>query len=179
MSLPDKSLDQGARLEHYRLMTAIAVDGKAAKIEQPIIRARHKRINLFSVATIMNVPVVLATYRDQNGMETFATHGLDLNNNLARFGVACNELCKGGVIVVPDTHAHPALGTIARHWPTSEIRFLVAIPLRNSAGRIVGSLAVMNSQKAVASRGISFKMLNEFGKAFADEGMLHAGTLAA
>ena len=124
----------------------------------------------------MNVPVVLAAYQDQHGVEAFAAHGMTLTENLATFAAACTDLCKKGVIVVPDTHTHTILGRIVRQLPVSDIRFMVAIPLRDKASQYVGSLAVINTSKAVALNGISFANLMAVGDAFAATGNLQAIT---
>lgn len=174
MSLPFQSSDSGARLAHYRLMTTIAASGKAATTTLPANDIMDDRVNLSSVANFMNVPVVLAAYQDRNGVETIAADGLDSNCDLARFAVACTELCKNGVIVVPDTHMHSKLGVMTRQWPEFDIRFLVAIPLRNAASKFVGVLAVMDTSKAVAQRGISFRNLVALGDAFTKTGNLQA-----
>lgn len=138
-----------------------------------------EQVNLSSIAASMNVPVALATYVDENGVKTFATHGLDLMNNLAGFTSACNELCIDRAIVIPDTKAHQSLGTLAKHWPDDDVRFLVGIPLFDNIGQRVGSLAVMNTSKAVAGNGISFKTLIALSKAFARTGRLHPEAMAS
>ena len=132
----------------------------------------RKRLSLASIAKMMNVPVVLATFRDENNVQTFATHGLDLMHNLARFAVACDSLCKDREVVIPDTRAHPLLGTLAHHWPSEDICFLVGIPLRDSDGHRVGSVAVMNTSRAVARTGISFRALTNLAKVFSQTGQL-------
>jgi hypothetical protein len=137
------------------------------------------QVNLSSIAASMNVPVALATFVDENGVKTFATHGLDLMHNLARFTSACNDLCVDRAIVIPDTTAHQSLGAIAKHWPDDDVRFLVGIPLYDKIGHRVGSLAVMNTSKAVAGNGISFRTLIALGKAFARTGRLHSAAMAA
>lgn len=160
------------RITHYRLMTAMARQEEQCT---PVVGAGlrwRNRISLAAIAAAMDVPVVLATFRDENDVQTFATHGLGLMNNLARFAAICDELCSEREVVIPDTRTDPALATLARHWPDEDICFLVGIPLRNVDGKRVGSLAVMNSSRAVARNGISFRMLADVGKAFSQTGRL-------
>ena len=175
MPLSFESPDDDSRLKHYRLMTATNANGQAA-LKAPPAGIAINRINLLSVANFMNVPVVLAAYQDQHGVEAFAAHGMTLTENLATFAAACTDLCKKGVIVVPDTHTHTILGRIVRQLPVSDIRFMVAIPLRDKASQYVGSLAVINTSKAVALNGISFANLMAVGDAFAATGNLQAIT---
>ena len=160
------------RITHYRLVNALA--RQENRCTPAAVGALHQsnRISLAAIATAMDVPVVLATFRDENDVQTFATHGLGLMNNLARFAAVCDRLCSERVMVITDTRLEPALATLARHWPDESIRFLVGIPLRNVDGKRVGSLAVMNSTQAVARKGISFRMLADIGTAFSQTGQL-------
>ena len=160
------------RIAHYRLVTAMAhQEEQCSPLKGSGVRWRN-RISLAAIAAAMDVPVVLATFRDENDVQTFATHGLGLMNNLARFAAICDELCGERVVVIPDTRIDPALSSLARHWPDEDICFLVGIPLRNVGGKRVGSLAVMNSSRAVARNGISFRTLSDVGKAFSQTGKL-------
>ena len=173
MSLPFES--SSSRFPHQRPMMATVSSASATKHLSPANTANNT-VNLLSVANFMNVPVVLAAYQDQHGVEAFAAHGMTLTENLATFAAACTDLCKKGVIVVPDTHTHTILGRIVRQLPVSDIRFMVAIPLRDKASKYVGSLAVINTSKAVALNGISFANLMAVGDAFAATGNLQAIT---
>ncbi len=158
--------------KHYPSLTSLQ---QQSELRPQVIGAgllSSNRLSLASIAKMMNVPVVLATFRDENNVKTFATHGLDLMHNLAGFADACDNLCKDREVVIPDTRTHPALGTIARHWPSEDICFLVGIPLRDSDGRRVGSVAVMNNSRAVARTGISFRVLTNLAKVFSQTGQL-------
>lgn len=143
-----------AKLAHHRLLSIVAAKDKSADIADRPKSVHPGKLSLLSIANAMNVPVALATYRERDGSQTYATHGLDLTTDLARFVMACSDLCKSGVIVVPDMRAHETLGTHASHWPIPAIRFLVAIPLRNSSGEHVGSLAVMNASNRLTDNDI-------------------------
>ena len=169
MSLPFES--SSSRFPHQPPMMAAVSSRSTTKYLSPGNTANHK-VDLFSVANFVNVPVVLAAYQDENGAEVFAAHGMTLTENLTTFATACIALCEKGVIVVPDTHVHPRLGRIARQWPVYDIRFMVAIPLRNAARKYVGCLAVMNTSKAVSLKGISFANLMAVGNGFAATGNL-------
>lgn len=170
MPLSAKCHDLPDNVAHYRLVSALASQGASSPSVPSAESARD--YNLASIATAMDVPVVLATFPDVNGVQIFATHGLDLMHNFARFGAACNELCIDRAVVIPDTEAHPSLGQVAKHWPAGDVRFLVGIPLYDNGGRRVGSLAVMNTSIAVARKGISFGLLNALAKAYARTGRL-------
>ncbi len=171
--------DISNEVSHYRLVGALAKQERACSSQSLVApRSRH-HVNLASVASAMNVPVVMATYYDENGIQTFATHGLGLMNNLALFAAACNDLCVDQAVVIPNTRTHQSLGALAKHWPAEDICFLVGIPLCNDQGQRVGSLTVMNTSKAVASRGISFRSLEALGKAIAQSSRLPSEPLAA
>ena len=164
---------------HYRLVTVLANQEAACPPERLDIGNGDDRVSLSSVAQIMHVPVGFATYPGANGMQTFATHGFSNAANIGPFAAACNRLCSERALVIPDIAAHVILGAFAGLVPKADIRFLVGISLGNSRGQRVGSLVVMNSSKAVASRGISFKTLMAFSRAFSETGRLHAELIAA
>lgn len=132
----------------------------------------RNRLSLASIAKAMDVPVVIATFRAENYVKTFATFGLDLANNLAPFAAVCDTLCGERAVVIPDARTNPAMAGLKRHWPSEDICFLAGIPLRNIDGRRVGSLCVMNNSRAVARSGISFRTLSDVGRAFAKTGQL-------
>lgn len=167
------------RIAHYRLVTVLANQEAACPPEYLDIGSDDSRVSLSSVAKIMHVPVAFATYPGANGMQTFATHGFSNASNVGPFAAACNRLCSDRALVVPDIATHAILGAFSGLLPKADIRFLVGISLQNNRGQRVGSVVVMNSSKAVASRGISFKILIALGKVFAETGKLHSGLLAA
>lgn len=161
--------------EYERSITALnTLHKKRETASSPVARWRN-RISLASIAAAMDVPIVIATFRSENNIKTVATHGLDLMNNLACLAAACDNLCSDRVVVIPDTRMNPALSALARHWPNEENCFLVGMPLRDGSGERVGSLCVMNSSRAVARTGISFRTLAEVGKMFAQTGQLQTG----
>lgn len=163
--------------DHEQSTTALASLQKAREpASGPMVRWSN-RMSLATIATAMKVPVVIATFRAENYVQTVATHGLDLMNNLARFAAICDRLCSQRVVVIPDTRIDPELAKLARHWPSDDICFLVGVPLRNSNGQRTGSLCVMNTSRAVAQNGISFRTLSEIGKEFAETGRLQPATL--
>jgi GAF domain-containing protein len=167
--------DKTGHASHYRLVSALAVQDAAC---QPVAAGdgvgHAGKCNLSSVAAAIDVPVVLATFPDENGVRTFATHGLDLKYNFARFGAVCNDLCEGRALVVPDIQAHPTLSEVTKTWPAGDVRFLVGIPLFNKTGMRVGSIAVMDTSPAVARKGISFGLLNMLAKSFTENGKIDA-----
>ncbi len=167
------------RIAHYRLVSVLAAQEAASSPERLDIGNGGNRINLSSVAKIMHVPLAIATYPGENGTRTFATHGFSNAADVGRFAAACDRLCLDRALVIPDMAVHGALSGFADLLPKADIRFLVGISLQNNRGQRVGSLAVMNSSKAVASRGISFKTLTALGRAFAETGRLHAELIAA
>ena len=167
------------RVSHYRLVSVLASHDAACPPERLDIGNGEDRVSLSSVAKIMHVPLAFATYPGANGMQTFATHGFSNAANVGPFAAACNRLCSERALVIPDIAAHANLGAFAGLLPNADIRFLVGMSLRNSRGQRVGSLVVMNSSKAVASRGISFKTLMAFSRAFSETGRLHAELIAA
>jgi hypothetical protein len=154
-----------------------AASGRLATNAGPAIESNVQPVNwisLASIAAVMDVPVVIATYRSDKNIKTIATHGLDLMNNLAGLAAICDEMCVDRVVVIPDTRTNPEISSLVRHWPNEENCFLVGIPLRNCDGERVGSLCVMNNSRAVARSGISFRKLTEIGKIFSETGQLQA-----
>lgn len=165
--------DMTDRIMHYRLVNALARQESQcpAPADNNGVRWRN-RLGLASIATAMNVPAAIATFRDNDGEQSFTSHGLESMPDLARFVAACHALCVERVVVIPDTRSDPALAMITRLWPSDDFRFLVGIPLRDLEGQRVGSLAVMNSSRSVARTGICFRTLTNVGKVYAETGLL-------
>ena len=165
--------------EYERSIAALNTLHKTREIASGSVARWRNRISLASIAAAMNVPVVIATYRGDNNVKTIATHGLDLMNNLACLAAVCDDLCSDRIVVIPDTRTTPAMSDLARHWPNEENCFLVGMPLRDASSKRVGSLCVMNTSRAVARSGISFRTLAEIAKIFAQTGQLQTSTAAA
>ena len=161
--------------EYERSITALNTLHNTREIASGLVARWRNRISLASIAAAMDVPVVIATYRGESKIKIVATHGLDLMNNLACLAAACDDLCTDRIIVIPDTRTHPAMASLARHWPNDENCFLVGMPLRDASGKRVGSLCVMNNSRAVARCGISFRTLAAIAKTFEQTGQLHTG----
>lgn len=178
--MPSTAQNMNDRIMHYRLVTALARQEGQCPVfaDNNGVRWRN-RLGLASIATAMNVPAAIATFRDGDGEQSFTSHGLESMPDLARFAAACHALCVERVVVIPDTRSDPALATITRHWPSDDFRFLVGIPLRDLDGRRVGSLAVMNSSRSVARTGICFRTLTNVGKVFSETGLLQPQTAKA
>ena len=166
VAMPNSSMEHDSP---HQVRTHLTKQGSSPT--GPILRWQQ-RMTLASIAVAMDVPVVIATFRDENFVRTVATYGLGLMNNLARFADVCDKLCNQRSVIIPDVRIEPTIATISRHWPSDDICFLAGIPLRNANGYRVGSLCVMNSSQAVAKRGISFRTLSDIGKAFAETGHL-------
>lgn len=167
------------RLGHYRLVTVLAELDAACPPERLDVGNGGNRINLSSVAKMMHVQVAMATYPGANGMQTYAAHGFNNATSVGPFAAACNDLCSERALAIPDIALNANLRRFVGLLPKPDIRFLVGIALKNGQGQRVGSLTVMNSSKAVASQGISFRNLIAFAKAFAATGKLHAELIAA
>ena len=167
------------RLGHYRLVTVLAAMEAACPPQRLDVSNGGGRVHLASVAKVMQVPVAIATYRDQSGLQTFAAHGFSDATSVGPFAAACNNLCSERTLAVPDIALHVTLSGFVNVLPKADIRFLVGMALLDKRGQRVGSLTVMNSSKAVARQGISFRMLIALGKAFAETGRLHAELIEA
>jgi GAF domain-containing protein len=155
-------------ISHYRLVAALAAQERDCSPQTGaavLPSRRYGGVELARIAQVMQVPVVVATFRDERGMKIFATFGLNLAANWAQFADKCERLCSEGAVVIPNIATHKAFEDVGRPAQLEDVRFFVGIPLRDETGRNVGSLAVMNSQAAVASKGIAISQLSALGKA--------------
>lgn len=129
-------------------------------------------VNVACIAATMEVPVVIASFKNHMNRRTIATHGLNQGVNRETLAAICDELCRDKVIMIPDVRNDPEIAGQVVQWPDNENRFLVGMPLRDAFGNCVGSICVMSNCKAVAKRGISFRFLSEVGKGFSETGRL-------
>ncbi len=154
-------------IQHYRMLAALAAKEReqgndpknAAKIPAPNLNR-----DLSQIAHEMGVPVAVATYRSAHGVKMFATFGLDMTVNWALFADVCEQLCASGATVIPNIAKHEAFQWIPEDQSTGEVRFLVGVPLRNKLGEVVGSLAVLDTQCAVARKGLAISKMADLGK---------------
>ncbi len=167
MSHPIQKSHANENIQHYRMVAALAAkekdqgnrSGHAAKIPAPYLNQ-----DLSQIAREMGVPVAVATYRSAHGVKTFATFGLDIRVNWALFADICEQLCAGGATVIPNITKHEEFQWLPEDQSTGDVRFLVGVPLRNEQGEVVGSLAVLDTQCAVAKKGLAISKMADLGK---------------
>jgi hypothetical protein len=125
------------------------------------------RLGLSDIARILDVPVVIATYNDVGNVRNHSTFGLDLDVNWSEFAATVDALSANGVTIVPNVEAHAQLSVWTATLVAGDIRFFAGIPLNDSDGYRVGSIAVLAKQKDVARKGIKIRQLGELGREFA------------
>lgn len=167
------------RIAHDRLGLPISDQKQVRPAERFSFGIYVNRIDLASVARVMHVSAAIATYPDESGKQRLAAYGFSTATDIGPFAAACDKLCSDRALVIPDIALHHTLIGFAGLLSKPDTRFLVGIALQNNRGQRVGSLAVVNSAKAVASRGISFRNLLALGKAFTETGRLDAELIAA
>lgn len=154
-------------IQHYRMVAALAAkENVMGNRREQIAKGPAPYLNqdLSQIAKEMGVPVAVATYPSAHGVKTFATFGLDMAVNWALFAEICELLCVDGATVIPNIAKHEAFQRLGEHQSTGDIRFLVGVPLRNEQGEIVGSLAVLDTQSAVARKGLAISKMADLGK---------------
>lgn len=167
--MPHSALKSRANesIQHYRMVAALAAKEKDMR-NQPVHAANapvpYLNQDLSQIAREMGVPVAVATYPSAHGVKTYATFGLDITVNWALFAEICEQLCAGGATVIPNIAKHEAFQSLGEHQSTGDIRFLVGVPIRNEQGEVVGSLAVLDTQSAVARKGLAISKMAELGK---------------
>lgn len=130
------------------------------------LRPTQQRFSLSDIARELNVPVVVANFHDDDNVRTHATYGLDFGVNWSEFAAAVDALCVNGAKIIPNVGIHDELNRWTRSLVERDIRFFAGIPLRNSDGLRIGSIAVIANQKVVAMSGIPIRRLGELGREF-------------
>lgn len=133
---------------------------------QPIIQKPSRRISLSEIARLLDVPVVVATYCNAQGVRSHATFGLDFGFNWSEFAAALDAQCTKGAKIIPNIESHELLTRWSGSLVKRGIRFMVGIPLCDVDGWKIGSIAVIADQKEVARNGIPIRRLGELGKEF-------------
>jgi hypothetical protein len=134
---------------------------------QPIIRPKSGRVSLSEIARLLDVPVIIASYFDVDGVRNHATFGLDFGFNWSEFAAAVDAQCIKGAKIIPNVESHELLNRWSGSLINRGIRFMVGIPLCDSDGWKIGSIAVIADQKEVARNGIPIRRLGELGREFA------------
>ncbi len=134
---------------------------------QPIIRQQTRRVGLAEIARLLDVPVIVATYCGADGIWNHATFGLDFGFNWSEFAAAVDAECTKGAKIIPNVESHELLNRWSGSLINRGIRFMVGIPLCDSDGWKIGSIAVVADQKDVARNGIPIRRLGELGRQFA------------
>ena len=159
----------GKTKSHYQLVGALASkegrlrDGTRKTNEAPFFPAS----DLSRIAREMDVPIVIASFADRVGLRTYATHGLNLEVNWAVLGITCEQICADGAKVIPNIGQHLAFRRVLDIQPVGDKLFLAAVPIRNERGRVVGSLAVLDTPVSVAAKGIAISKMTELGRQLA------------
>lgn len=124
------------------------------------------RLSLSDIARRLQVPVVVACYRNPGNVFNHSTFGLDFGVNWAEFAAAIDLACADRATIVPNVEGHPELGKWTASLVAKNIRFLAGTPLCDSGGWRIGSIAVVASQQHVACNGIAMRELRELGREF-------------
>lgn len=123
-------------------------------------------ISLSDIAASLGVPVVIATNSHASPMRMHSTFGLDFSVNWAEFAAAVDAQCTKGASIIPNIAKHPELARWSETLSNNNIRFFAGIPLCDTDGWRVGSIAVLADQKIVARNGIPIRRLGELGRKF-------------
>ena len=124
------------------------------------------RLSLSDIASRLQVPVVVACYRNPSDIANHSTFGLDFGVNWAEFAAAIDLVCADNATIVPNVEGHPELSKWTASLVAKNIRFFAGTPLRDFDGWRIGSIAVVASQQHVACQGIAMRELGELGREF-------------
>lgn len=137
---------------------------------QTYSRPYIQRVSLAEIARLLDVPVIVATYSDADGVRNHATFGLDFGFNWSEFAAAVDAQCTKGAKIIPNVESHELLNRWSGSLINRGIRFMAGIPLCDADGWKIGSIAVIADQKQVARKGIPIRQLGELGRQFAGIG---------
>jgi hypothetical protein len=139
---------------------------QSAALHQTVKKPTRLQFSLSDIARILDVPVVIAAYRDINNVRNHSTFGLDFGVNWSGFADAVDTQCANGATIIPNIELHPELGPRCAALIASNIRFFAGVPLCDFDGWRVGSIAVLAAQGDVARKGIPIRRLGELGREF-------------
>jgi hypothetical protein len=123
-------------------------------------------MTLSDIAEAVGVPVVLISRHLAPGEDVHNTYGVDLGIDRSALASAFHDQSAKAATVIPNLALHPELSQWSSAFVARDLRFMVGLPLYNSANRFTGSISVVASQKHVAEMGIPIALLKMLGTQF-------------
>ncbi len=123
---------------------------------------------LKSIKAELNVPVVIAAYRNEHGIMHYASYGLNLDTPFSKLAIASYRVCLDGAMVYPNIAICPEFAFYQGRHADDKARFYVGVPIRNAGGQVVGSLAILQEIDIVAKKGISLARMTQLGQNLAN-----------
>lgn len=132
------------------------------------LEAGHK-LSLKEISMILQVPVILASYRNQYGIMHHTSYGLGLDVPISKLSNVSNAVCKNGMVIYPDISMRSEFLFCKDCEMIQQNQFYAGLAIKNNDGIVLGSLAVLQERKVVAYRGISLALMTKFGKQVIDQ----------
>lgn len=122
---------------------------------------------LKKIANDLNVPIIIASCRNELNIMCYHSFGLDGASELCRLAHASHQLCCNGMQILPDVTKCEGINKIYGNRSADIARFYVGIPIRNAHNEIIGSMAVLQESKLIAKNAFSLRQLREIAQDFA------------
>jgi hypothetical protein len=123
---------------------------------------------LISIKAELNVPVVIAAYRNGHGIMHFASYGLNLDTPFSKLAIASYRVCLEGAMVYPNIANCPEFDFYQGRHADDKACFYVGVPIRNAGRQVIGSLAILQEINIVAKKGISLARMTQLGQNLAN-----------
>jgi hypothetical protein len=117
-----------------------------------------------TIAHELRVPILLAALRDHNNVMQYFSYGINIETDCCHLAVISDTLCQNGMQILPDYRKNPDLAMFKGRCLADRARFYVGIPIKDKCGSVIGSLAILQESRLIATLGFSLEKMQEQSK---------------
>jgi GAF domain-containing protein len=133
--------------------------------DEPVLQARSGSGSVMeTIARDLDVPILLAALRDRNGIMQYFSYGINIETDCCHLAVISDTLCQDGMKILPDYRRNQDLAMFKGRCLADRARFYVGVPIRDGEGNVIGSLAILQESRLIATLGFSLEKMQAQGK---------------
>jgi GAF domain-containing protein len=112
----------------------------------------------------LGVPVLLASLRDRYEVMQYFSYGISIESDCCHLAIISDTVCQKGMQIVPDYRNNADLAIFKGRCREDRARFYIGVPIKDGAGEVIGSIAVLQESRLIATLGFSLEKMQAQGK---------------
>ncbi len=148
----------------FNALTQLQQRKRSANTEHATGKTAASGSIMEAIAIELDVPIVLAGLRDHNDIMQYFSYGISVEIDCCHLAVISDTLCQSGMQILPDYRKNANLAKFQGRCLEDRARFYVGIPVKDDRGMTIGSLAIMQESKLIATQGFSLEKMQEQSK---------------